>query len=154
MTVISNTSPLIFLAKVEALRLLPQCFDRIMVPHAVVKELGNFSLPSYIQPAMISPIGKAFVKGAIGRLHAGELEVIVLAQEAHADWVLMDDLLARQKAQRFGLKPMGTVGVLLLAQQRGLVSKTDVEKKLDELIGHHGFYLSANLLKIISKRIA
>jgi len=122
MTVISNTSPLIFLAKVEALRLLPQCFDRIMVPHAVVKELGNFSLPSYIQPAMISPIGKAFVKGAIGRLHAGELEVIVLAQEAHADWVLIDDLLARQKAQRFGLKPMGTVGVLLLAQQRGLVS--------------------------------
>ena len=62
MTVVSNTSPIIFLAKVEALVLLPQCFNRILVPHAVVTELGSFSLPSYIQPAIISPVGKAFSK--------------------------------------------------------------------------------------------
>jgi predicted nucleic acid-binding protein len=149
MTVVSNTSPMIFLAKVEALVLLPQCFNRILVPHAVVTELGSFSLPSYIQPAIISPVGKAFVKGAIGRLHAGELEVMMLAQEASADLVLMDDLLARRKAQRLGLKPMGTVGVLLLAQQRWLVSKEVVIEKLDQLIHEHGFYLSPKMLNLI-----
>ncbi len=149
MIVVSNTSPLIFLAKVEALELLPQCFDRILVPHAVVKELGNFSLPSYLQSALISPVGKAFVKGATGRLHVGELEVMVLAQETPADFVLMDDLLARQQAQRLGLRPMGTVGVLRLAQQQGLLSNSDFEQKLNELIEYHGFYLSAKMLKII-----
>ena len=77
----------------------------------------------------------------------------MLAQEAPADLVLMDDLLARRKAQRLGLKSMGTIGVLLLAQQRGFVSKEVVVAKLDQLIHEHGFYLSPKMLNLIKSSV-
>jgi len=38
MNVVSNTSTIIFLSKIEALYLLPQCFDKIFIPQAVAKE--------------------------------------------------------------------------------------------------------------------
>jgi len=44
--------------------------------------------------------GSAYVRGALGRLHQGELEAIILAQELLVDYVILDDLLARRKAQR------------------------------------------------------
>ncbi|MBF0471933.1 MAG: hypothetical protein HQL48_11255 [Gammaproteobacteria bacterium] len=63
----------------------------------------------------LSVEGRGFVAGAMGRLHRGELAVMRLAQENSVKWVLLDDLLARQRAGRMGLKVMGTVGLLLLA---------------------------------------
>jgi predicted nucleic acid-binding protein len=48
MNVVSNTSPIIFLSKIEALDLLPQCFDKIFIPQAVVEELRDLSSPDYI----------------------------------------------------------------------------------------------------------
>jgi len=110
MKVVSNTSPLLFLSKIAALELLTQCFHEVLVPQAVVVELGNLSLPSYIKTVTLSPRGTAFVEGALGRLHRGELEAMVFAQEIKADYVLMDDLQARRKAQQLNLKPIGTIG--------------------------------------------
>ena len=49
MNVVSNTSPLIFLSKIEALELLDVCFDSITIPIAVESELKELALPSYIQ---------------------------------------------------------------------------------------------------------
>lgn len=45
-------------------------------------------------------------------IHAGKLEAIVLVTEIDADYVLMDDLLARRKAQRAGLGIIGIIGAL------------------------------------------
>jgi predicted nucleic acid-binding protein len=83
-----------------------------------------------------------FVQGAIGRLHRGELEAMVIALEQGIDLVVMDDLLARRKAVRLGLRPIGTVGVLLIARKRGLISAEEVISALDELVEIHGIYLS------------
>ena len=67
-------------------------------------------------------IGLAYVKGALGRLHEGELSAIVLAQELSVDFVILDDLLARQKAQHLALNVMGTLGLLLLMAKRQLLT--------------------------------
>jgi len=55
-------------------------------------------------------------------LGAGESEAIVLAQELHAKYVLIDDALARRKAEHIGLRLTGTLGVLLMAKDAGLIS--------------------------------
>ena len=81
MTLVVNASPLIFLSKVDALALLPGCFTKILVPPAVVKEIGNLPLPPFIRSVELSAESKAYIQGAMGRLHAGELEVMMMAQE-------------------------------------------------------------------------
>ncbi len=147
MKLVINASPLIFLNKVDALSLLSGCFVEILVPPAVIAEIHTLRLPSFIQPATLTPEGVAYVKGAVGRLHAGELEVMVLAREYRISYVALDDLLARNKAKQLGLIPVGTAGLLLLANAKGLMDKATVRIKLQKLIDHHGLYLSSHVLK-------
>lgn len=147
MKLVLNASPLIFLAKADALFLLPMCFTEIRVPPTVITEVRNLVLPACIQPTRLTPEGQAYVRGAMGRLHAGELEAMVLAREYHITHVALDDLLARNKAKQLGLTPIGTAGLLLLANAKGLISGTLVKLKLQALIERHGFYLSLRLLE-------
>ncbi|MDM8562370.1 DUF3368 domain-containing protein [Candidatus Marithioploca araucensis] len=156
MNVVSNTSPIIFLSKIEALDLLPQCFDKIFIPQAVAKELRDLLLPDYIECTEISIAGANFVLGALDstcNLHAGELEAMVLAQEIQANYVIMDDRLARRKAQSKGLKTIGTIGVLLLAYQQQFISTSEIEEYLTALTQTHGMYISPKILKIVLKSI-
>lgn len=152
MKVVSNTSPIIFLSKIESLDLLSQCFEKVLIPQAVVKELRDLSPPDYIERATISTAGTNFVLGALGamwRLHAGELEAMVLAKEIQADYVIIDDRLARQKAQRMGLKTMGTIGVILLAHKRQFISTDKIEEYLEALTQKHRMYISPKILKSV-----
>ena len=54
-------------------------------------------------------------------LDAGESEAIVLAQQLNARYVLLDDGLARRKARLIGLHMTGTLGILLMARETGLI---------------------------------
>ena len=63
-------------------------------------------------------------------IDAGELEAICLAQEIHADAVLMDDRAGRNAAVQCGLAVVGTIGLLEQAAARGLVELPDALAKL------------------------
>jgi predicted nucleic acid-binding protein len=152
MRLVVNASPLIFLSKIDGLPLLDACFDTVLVPPAVVAETG-LELPAHITTASLSDAGHAFVRGAVGSLHAGELEVMVLAQEKGIRLVGMDDLLARRKAHQLGLQPLGTVGILLLAHRRKLMDAGTVTAKLDDLINQHGLYLSRQVLEQVRQAL-
>ena len=65
--VVSNTSPLIFLGKVDSLDLLRGCFNTVVIPEEVQKECGERSLPEFIQVRSLSALGKNYVRGAAGR---------------------------------------------------------------------------------------
>ena len=115
MKIVLNTSPIIFLSKIDCLKLLADCFDDIVTPNAVVHELHEYTLPEFIKVRSLSVIGTAYVQ-VLGRLHQGELEAIILAQEIAADYVVLDDLLARRKAQRLMCDVIGTIGLLLFLE--------------------------------------
>lgn len=147
MRVVSNSSPLIFLGKLDRVELLEDCFASISIPEAVRSELGSQRLPAFVQTFVLSKAGQGFVDGAVGRLHAGELAAMRLAKEMSADLVLLDDLLARKKAIRLGLKVMGTLGVLLLANRQKRISADAVMSDIVMLRQHHNLYLSDELLE-------
>ena len=153
MILVSNTSPLIFLSKLQALVLLSQCFTEVYIPQAVYDELGDLVLPETIRLKTISNAGQQFVLGAIGRLHAGELEAMVLAQELQADYVCLDDRPARRKAQRLDLQVIGTVGILQLAYRFGYLSAQTFSHYLDDLVQVHGMYLSSDILLKLKKNL-
>ena len=147
MRIVLNTSPVIFLSKIDCLHLLADCVEELYVPQGVVEELNEYKLPAFIQPCTLSEVGAAYVRGALGRLHQGELEAMILSQELNIDYVILDDLLARRKAQRLGLKVIGTIGLLLLLEKRGLLSADQAWQKLRQLTEQHNMYLSPKLLK-------
>ncbi len=149
MKFVLNTSPIIFLGKINCLGLLEQCASHIMTPKYVEHELGDYSLPDFIRVESLSMVGLAYVKGALGRLHEGELSAIVLAQEISADFVILDDLLARQKAHHLGLEVMGTLGLLLLMAKRQLLTPQQVWQHVTDLTQRHGMYISAKMLQHI-----
>ncbi|MDD2759689.1 MAG: DUF3368 domain-containing protein [Methylomonas sp.] len=153
MKIVLNTSPIIFLSKIDALTLLADCFAEIFTSPGVVNELRDFPIPTNIKVRSLSSPGNAYVQGALGRLHQGELEAIVLAQELLVDYVILDDLLARRKAQRLGIKVMGTLGVMLLLNKRGLLSAEETWQKISLLTKQHGLYLSPLILQQIETQL-
>jgi len=149
---VTNASPLIFLVKIELLPLLRNCFTQVLAPPAVVAETG-LDLPDFIQCREVSEVGDAFVRGAVGTLHRGELEAMVLAREQGIDLVAIDDKAARTRADQLGLKPIGTLGLIVLAQRLGHLDSSTAMTKVDELVNVHGLYLSTKVSQQIRRQL-
>jgi predicted nucleic acid-binding protein len=153
MKVVSNTSPIIFLGHVNSLEILSSCFNKILIPKAVATELKAKQLPSMLESCQISVAGESFVNAHFGALHRGELEAIQLAREVNADLVLLDDLLARNKAKELNVSAMGTLGIFLFACRQGHISPQSAARKIDILISEHDMYVASNLLRKIKDEL-
>lgn len=68
---------------------------------------------------------------SLKEIDAGEKAAIQLAATLHADLLLMDDRRGVSAAERRGLRVTGTLGVLDLAAERGLVDFGEATKKLE-----------------------
>jgi predicted nucleic acid-binding protein len=129
---VSDSSPLIHLAKIEALELISRLYSRTLIPPAVWHEVVEESdgRPGAVEMQRAVAAGwmvkqaaenKALVIALRQTLDNGEAEAIALATELQPEVVLLDDKLARRMAQRLGVPVTGTLGVLLRSKQLGLV---------------------------------
>jgi len=75
-------------------------------------------------------------------LDAGEAQAIALAIKQNADLILLDDLAGRRAASAYGIEVMGTLGLLKVMYQKGLIE--DMKYVLNEL-KKHGFWMSTDL---------
>lgn len=136
-TVISDTGPLSYLHRLRHLEILQRFYGRVIVPPAVVAELNlglrlGKDLPDVTTLEWIelrTPPARA-LQGIDG-LGAGETEGIALSRSIAGSLLLLDDGHARQVASSLGLRITGTVGVLLVAKERGLLQRVGPE--LDRL---------------------
>ncbi len=148
--VLANTTPLIALANINRLELLHNLYGTIIVPQAVMDEIireparQRVRASSWIHVESIHNESQKELFRA--RLHAGEVEVIILAREQNADLVIMDDDAAKKTAKFFGLSVTGTLGVLIKAKMEGYIEK--VEPIMDELI-RDGLYISDVVKKYV-----
>jgi predicted nucleic acid-binding protein len=76
-------------------------------------------------------------------LDDGEREAIALAEELHADEILVDELSARKEAARRHLRFIGTLGILRRASQLDLI---DLPSTLDRL-QQTTFYAASDLIR-------
>jgi predicted nucleic acid-binding protein len=121
MKVVSNSGPLINLARVGQFTLLRDLFQHITIPPEVFEEVvvrgggqpgaGETSSAQWITRGMLEQSDVADILAA--ELDRGEAEAIALAFQDKADWLLIDERVGRRFAQRVGLKVKGTLGVLL-----------------------------------------
>jgi predicted nucleic acid-binding protein len=123
--VISNTTPILSLLKLEKLDLLEKLYTSIIIPKAVWQEIEIGREGNYYQDLSVLPwIEILTVQNEqsiqyLTDLDPGEAEVIVLAREMKADLVIIDESLGRSYAQHFGLTLTGTLGLLLRAKKEG-----------------------------------
>lgn len=139
MSVVSNSSPLIALARIERIDLVPALLRSILIPPAVAREIApsipvlppwaSVKAPESLPPTLAFP----------GRLGDGEREAIALAVEVGADATILDDSPARRAAEATGLSVIGTIGLLLEAKREGLLAT--VRPELDKLL-ETSFFLS------------
>jgi len=150
MDIVINASPLIFLFKINRLDLLQKLFAKVYVPQAVLREIQAGSnieakeLFSHISYESLEVKNLTAVSELLGRLHAGEVEVIVGAIEIGIANVVLDDGYARNKAKQLNLEVTGTLGILLRAKQLGLID--NISKDIESLI-NAGMYLSDKIIE-------
>ncbi len=73
-------------------------------------------------------------------IHPGEAEVISLAKEMGIEIVLIDDVKARTAGELVGLKPIGTLGILLKAIKDHKLNFEECLATLEDIV-QSGFYL-------------
>ena len=143
MIVVSNSTPIISLATVGQISLLDTLFGRIAIPREVARELKSNKYPGYQdidQPwCEIKDVqGMLYVGFLCHDLDRGEAETITLAKELQADTVILDERTGYQIAKQQGLHVIGTLTVLLMAKQQGLIPS--VRPLLDEMIQKGRWY--------------
>ncbi len=130
MRIVFNSSPLIVLAKLSYLEQAVKLFGEVFIPEAVVMEIrakednvGTFLLKLVKSGEVkIASPSRGDLSNYSG-LHSGELEAIALARELGAV-VVLDDLKARKAARLEGLNVIGTVAILRLLKEKGILRES------------------------------
>ena len=150
--VVGDAGPLIALGRLRKLELLPRLFHKVIVPRAVFQETQIRPDLADARAILAAERSGAFVLDDSppkletlppdADLGEGETAAIALAA-AYGHGVLIDEKHGRAVAVMLHLKVIGTVGVLLIARQRGLIPAL---KPLLEELSASGHHLSPGLV--------
>ena len=155
--VVSNSSPLIYLAELNEFDLLRVLFDEIAIPNAVFQEVVVAGVQYPVAREVLAAEDKWIHVWATENLEQvkslqdsgldrGESEAIALSQQVQAESLLLDDAAAIQSATRVTLNVIRTPGIFRLAKQKGLIPT--IRPKL-EALRKAGFWLREEHFRII-----
>ena len=128
MIIVSDTTPISELAKVNHLDLLPKLFGKVTITQGVFDELQVGEHPA---AKLVQNLSWLEVATVDNQQVVKESEAVALAEEIGASQLLIDEKAARKVAMARKLPLIGTVGVLLLAKRRGVLAS--VKDVLDEM---------------------
>ncbi len=160
MKIVSNTGPIIGLAKIGKLDLLKILSEEVLIPPFVHKELFGkigpeseeieHALNDFVHIAECSAVDSE-TERIISELDEGEKQAVGLASKMRRNaLLLLDDHAGRRAAAKLNIRTTGLVGVLLLAKEKGYIEK--VGPLLIEL-RRNGYWLSDQVIEV-TKRLA
>ena len=144
--VIVNSTPLIVLCGIGKLNILKEMYEEIIIPSAVFREVTAKDDSACVQIKSAGAWDHGEKKMYKAKLHDGEVEVMILAQERNADLVILDDNAAKKTAKYLGLTVTGTLGVLVKAKHQGIIE--EVRPLLSEM-RQNGFYVSKTVESMV-----
>ena len=149
MIIVSNATPLIYLAKIGRLDLLRKVFGEAFIPEEVkveavdrgkeLRERDAYIIEKAINDGWLKVSKTQIIKIPI-KLEPGEVAALSLAKNLGINEVLMDEVSARTAARLLGLMPRGTVFVLLKALEIKEINLDEFLEALKELV-KQGFRL-------------
>ena len=152
--VVSDTTPLNYLILIGHVDVLPRLFGKLLVPPAVIHEMRHPKAPAAVAVWAANLPEWIEVKAPHTDLQlgvgAGEDEAISLAVELGDAAILMDDKKARVVAEGRGLLTIGTIAILDLADEAGLL---DFELAISRLQSTT-FHVEDALLKPVLAKVS
>lgn len=155
---ISNASPLIFLAKINKLTLIKELFKTVTIPMAVHNEI-------FIKDQPDSSLINQFINNKTIKIQnpntlldldigKGEQAAISMAKERN-DKLLIDDAVGIRASQSLNIKTFRTTSIILLAYKNKILNKKQAITSINNLL-NHGYYISPKhyatlITKLISK---
>ncbi|KXB00989.1 hypothetical protein AKJ44_03055 [candidate division MSBL1 archaeon SCGC-AAA261F17] len=158
MEAISNSTPLIYLAKVSNLNLLKKLFNEIIVPEEVYEEVvvkgeergePEVSLISDLfEEGFIRKEKARRPKRGLRGLHEAEGKAIDLCEEEGIDHILVDDKEAFKLAKLLGLEPWRTSSIILKFFELGEIDYRKLRRALQDL-SNAGYFMTAEVYELI-----
>lgn len=162
--VVSDSTPLIYLAKIGRLNLLRGVFEKIYIPEAVFNEAVtqgkelNMSDAFIIEKAVGIWIIKEQVEPKVDaefrfldtntKLGSGEKEALKLCKQLNAVYFIADDREARRVSRILNIKPIGTCGILVQTFRQASITEGEALQILDDLV-KVGFRISSAVYRRI-----
>lgn len=152
MKVVSDTSPIIFLAKIDRLFFLKEV--DLYVPPEVIQEIEEgkhkghadyILIERMIQQFKLTIVAAPLLPDLPSNLGAGESASISLAVHNHIKHLLIDEARGRKVARLYGLEPRGTLGIILEQYHQKKISKKECKSLLYALIGA-GYRIAEEIL--------
>ncbi len=138
-SIISDTSCLIILSKIQELDLLRKVYGNIITTTEIADEFGE-KLPDWIE--IVDVKDKLRQQILETQIDKGESSAIALALETPFSTLIIDDQKARKMASQLGLRLTGTIGVIIKAKISG---KIDSIKPIISKIKETNFRISPEL---------
>jgi len=151
MILVADCSALVALSVCGSLNLLEQLFASVVVPETVYIEATQ---PDKKQAQAL----KTFLQGKVRQVNletyvfldayadTGETEAMLLYKQLAADKLLIDDKRGRKVAKINQISTIGSLGVLLVAKEKGLI--VEVAPLLQQ-IEQSDIYLSPDLIATV-----
>ena len=144
--IISDTSCLIALQRIGLLHLLKDLFQEVLITPEVKNEF-EYDLPEWI---LVSEVKNKEKQSELEKkLDKGESSSIALALERKDSLLIIDEIKGRKIAASLKIEIIGTVGIILLADKRGLIKDvfSVIQKLTDE-----GFRLSDKIIDRLKEK--
>jgi len=145
-----NASPIILLGKADLLKTISPLAKTWIIPDGVIHEvqakrpidlyLSGLASSSEVVRKTVLNIQSSIAAWDLGQ---GESEVLTLALEKPRTGVVLDDLQARKCAELFEIPLIGTLGLVVLAKRKGLIT---LAKPVIERLTTVGLYVSSVIL--------
>lgn len=162
MIVISDTTPVISLMKASYLDLLQKLYGNVLIPNAVYRELTENPIYSeeaeiirtcdFLRKTDVENTQSVHILRSVTGLDIGESEALVMYDEQNADLLLMDERKGRNVAKQLNVKYIGTVGILMVAFDKGFILSSEVKLCMDMMLAN-GIRLDEKLYNLVLEHI-
>jgi len=136
MKIVFNSSPLIFLSRLNFLDLFLTNEAQFLLPESVKEEIiakqdqSSAHINTLIaeNKLLVQKVKLFYLANRLNeRLGIGESQAITLGVELQPNYIILDDFAARKEAIRLGLNVKGTLAVIRKLQVDGKINISDLD---------------------------
>jgi len=147
---VADAGPLIHLDEIRGLFLL-NLFDRLIIPESVwaealypgrVNEDSFASLAKFRQHFDDEFVAEFVRDHQLRHLHVGECQALYACRIFSVPILLTDDLAVRDSAQRMGITPVGSLGIIIRSFRAGLMQFDVAYRMLRQLGKESSLYVT------------